>query len=538
MVINSTIQAILFDFDGTLSQPGAIDYGQLRQAIACPPGDPILEFIDTICDAEARQTALTTLNQYELAAAANTRPDAAAEEIVTQLRQAGLKLGIITRNSRQAILRALENFNRLTLAHFDLLITRDEPIKPKPSGQGIHLAARKWNLAPQQILMVGDFSFDIQAGQNAGSPTVLLDRKNDPRLAMIKSDFRIESLLELKQVLEFTRPLTTGKLPNHILELFLKQFDYSDPSVLVNAGIGDDTAAVDVSKQQVVVLKSDPITFATDAISQYAVLVNANDIVTAGATPRWFLTTLLFPPATTALSIRHVMEELYETCKHWNITLCGGHTEISDAVRRPIVIGMMAGTVRRSDLIEKKNMRPGNKILLTKAISVEGTAIIAREFSQRLLSLGLTPEEINLGQSLLSQISIIPEAQLACKSKAATAIHDITEGGVATAMEELSIAGGHRLKVEMDKIPIFPLTQKIGTLLEIDPMGLIGSGSLLICCQEEACTELMEAISNAGIPVACIGEVIEAGKGITAYSNGREVVWPRFSVDEITRLFS
>lgn len=532
-----TIRAILFDFDGTLSLNGAIDFAQIRDAIGCPAGAPILEFINDIDDPATRQNAMTILNDHELGAAAVTMPDPAARQVISQLQAEGMRLGIITRNSRDSVLRAFENFKEVSHTDFDMIITRDDPVKPKPSGQGVRLAAERWQINASQILMVGDFDFDISAGKEAGCLTVLLDKYSDPCLADIPCDFRISDLREILKIVRLSRPLAPGKLPNDILEDFLKQFEYADPSILVSAGIGDDTAAVDVSGQEVLVLKSDPITFATDAISQYAVLVNANDIATAGAAPRWFLTTLLLPPKTTALAVRCIMNDLYQTCKKWGIILCGGHTEITDAVTRPVVIGMMAGTIKKADLIEKKNMEPGNKILLTKAVAVEGSAIIAREFSERLLTLGLTQTEIDLGRELLSQISIMPEARLAARSKAATAIHDITEGGLATAVEELSIAGGHRIKINLDAIPFFPLTQKICTLLGIDPLGLIGSGSLLICCKEKACNMLMKKLHDEGIAATCIGEILSPGKGVAAFSNGKEVSWPHFDVDEITRLF-
>ena len=116
-------------------------------------------------------------------------------------------------------------------------------------------------------------------------------------------------------------------------------------------------------------------------------------------------------------------------------------------------------------------------------------------------------------------------------------MHDITEGGLATALEELSFAGQHRIRVFVEKIPIFPQTEKISNLLGIDPMGLIGSGSLLICCRKESSEKMVEKIQAAGIQAACIGEVLEAGRGINALKNGTSAQWPRFAVDEITRLF-
>jgi hydrogenase maturation factor len=116
-------------------------------------------------------------------------------------------------------------------------------------------------------------------------------------------------------------------------------------------------------------------------------------------------------------------------------------------------------------------------------------------------------------------------------------MHDVTEGGLATALEELSIAGGHRIKINLDAIPLFAETRKICRLLQIQPLGLIGSGSLLICCRASGCKSLIEAIRTSGIDITCIGEVQDSGHGISAIKKGRSVDWPQFEVDEITRLF-
>jgi len=287
----------------------------------------------------------------------------------------------------------------------------------------------------------------------------------------------------------------------------------------------------------VLVLKSDPITFATDSIGQYAVLINANDIATSGAQPRWLLTTLLFPSGVTPSEIQHVIDELKAFCRRWDITLCGGHTEITDAVTRPVVAGMMAGTVARKNLIDKRNVAPGDKVLLTKGVAVEGTAIIAREFGDRLEHLGLADSEVERCRQFLTNISILTEAKIAAKSTATSAMHDVTEGGLATALEELSIAAQHRLRINMDTIPVFAETRKICRLLKIQPLGLIGSGSLLICCRPTGCKSLMKSLRQGGVDVTCIGEILEKGQGIAAFKNGRRAAWPQFEVDEITRLF-
>jgi hydrogenase maturation factor len=267
------------------------------------------------------------------------------------------------------------------------------------------------------------------------------------------------------------------------------------------------------------------------------VLVNANDIVTSGAEPRWLLTTMLLPCGITPAGIQSLVHELRDFCRQWHITLCGGHTEITDAVTRPVIVGMMAGTVRRSDLIEKCNVRPGDRLLLTKAVAVEGTAIIAREFHRRLREGGMTERDIDVCRDFLNRIAIIPEARIAARNAGTSAMHDVTEGGLATALEELSIACGHRLHIDSDRIPVYPETRRICDMLGIDPLGLIGSGSLLICCAPEKSDDLRSEIEDAGIKVADIGEVLPGADGIDATDRNGAVSWPHFEVDEITRLF-
>jgi hydrogenase maturation factor len=354
---------------------------------------------------------------------------------------------------------------------------------------------------------------------------------------MIESDYTISNLAELKNIVRMGIPLPAGKFPNDLLKEMLEKFAFDDPSVLINPGVGEDTAAVNVEGEEVLILKSDPITFATDAIGHYAVLVNANDIATSGALPRWSLTTLLFPCGTTGSQICHVMYELKEVCSQWGITLCGGHTEITDAVTRPVVTGMLAGTVAKQNLIDKRNIRSGDRVLLTKGVAVEGTSIIGREFGTRLKELGMGETEIETCKGFLSHISILEEARIASSSDGTSAMHDVTEGGVATALEELSIAGRHRIRIHLDQIPILPETEKICRLLDIHPLGLIGSGSLLICCRQNAADSLIQNIQERGTEVTCIGEVTKQGSGIEAFTNGHPAEFPRFDVDEITRLF-
>ncbi|MCG6893942.1 MAG: hypothetical protein LJE65_10075, partial [Desulfobacteraceae bacterium] len=199
--------------------------------------------------------------------------------------------------------------------------------------------------------------------------------------------------------------------------------------------------------------------------------------------------------------------------------------------------GTLMGTTSRNRLLDKKAIRPGDAVLLTKSAGLEGTAIAAVEFRDRLSGMGM-PEEILIRcRRLLDQIGVMEEARIASASAGMRSLHDITEGGVATALAELSTAGGYGIRVDLDRIPVLEETRQVCRLLDLDPLGLIGSGSLLICCRTDVEEEVMSGIRNAGIAVVRIGEVIDASPGIQAHRGRRPVEMPVFEVDEITKLF-
>jgi hydrogenase maturation factor/beta-phosphoglucomutase-like phosphatase (HAD superfamily) len=531
------IKAVFFHLESTLVRPTKLDMARIKVSIGCPAEITTLDFLQSLSKAEDRSRAQSSLDRLELEAAADSKSAPGAAEMLRYLELKNLRLAVFSHGSPAFVDQLLKNLSSVRVLNFNPIISRVELMATIPASNAVDLATQKLKLAPNQVLVVTADSIILQQAQSAGAVTVFFDPAATPGMAKAKGAYQISKLDQLKQIVRRGTPLPAGKLPNDLLREFLNQFDFHDPSILINPGVGEDTAAVDVESEEVLVLKSDPITFATDAIGQYVVLINANDIATSGAKPRWLLTTLLFPCGVTPSEIHKVIEELKEFCRRWEITLCGGHTEITDAVTRPVVTGMMAGTVARRNLIDKRNMAPGDRVLLTKGVSVEGTAIIAREFGDRLAELGLADSEIERCRQFLANISIITEAQMAAQSSATSAMHDVTEGGLATALEELSIAGGHRIKIDMDAIPVFAETRKICRLLGIQPLGLIGSGSLLICCREAGCQSLMEIIRKSGIKVSRIGEVLDSGQGISAVKKGQSTDWPQFEVDEITRLF-
>ncbi|TES88838.1 MAG: HAD family phosphatase, partial [Desulfobacteraceae bacterium] len=139
------IKAVLFDFDGTLTKPGALDFPLLKETIGCPDDIPVLEFIEGLPTPLEREEILSVLERFEINAASNSEPNHGAEELIRYLRSKGLGIGIITRNSLLSIERTLQNFKNIDISDFDIIISRDTPVKIKPSGDGILMAAQTLN---------------------------------------------------------------------------------------------------------------------------------------------------------------------------------------------------------------------------------------------------------------------------------------------------------------------------------------------------------------------------------------------------------
>ncbi|MRR37725.1 hypothetical protein EG829_24365, partial [bacterium] len=271
-----------------------------------------------------------------------------------------------------------------------------------------------------------------------------------------------------------------GKLPLPLLEKLLGRMRMNDPNVLAGPGIGVDAAVIRFGKEMLA-FKTDPITFTADSIAWYLITVNANDIACMGGTPRYLLTTLLLPEgSTTPAFVETLFADLEEACSTHGITLAGGHTEITHGIDRTIAIGFMIGTLDGGGLIRPSGVRPGNLILLSKSIPIEAVAVIA---SEKGASLGLDEKTLNKARNLIRDpgISIVQEAGLARRHGGVTAMHDPTEGGLATGLKELALAGGCGMKIHRERIPVLAMA---GDFLEpwtIDPLGALASGALIVC---------------------------------------------------------
>ena len=334
-----------------------------------------------------------------------------------------------------------------------------------------------------------------------------------------------------------TRSYPLGKLPAEHLARLLARYAPTDPRVVLGPGVGRDAAVISFDNRYLVA-KTDPITFASDEIGWYAVNVNANDVACTGATVRWFLTTLLLPGGQASPQlVDTIFDQVADACRRLGIEMVGGHTEITHGLDRPIVVGCMLGEVLPERLVRSDGARPGDVLIVTKGIAVEGTAIIAREKADDLAGLDRSLLERCQGFLYDPGISVVRDAAVATAAGTVHAMHDPTEGGLATGLQELGEAAGVGLVVEKAAIPVLPETHTLCTRLGLDPLGLIASGALLMAVEPGDAGAILDAMEEAGIAAARIGRVVEREQGIVLSSAAGERPLPVFERDEIARLF-
>ena len=332
--------------------------------------------------------------------------------------------------------------------------------------------------------------------------------------------------------------MQAGKLPLDMLSELLSKIDVSDPRVVLGPKAGEDAALIDLGDTYLVA-KTDPITFATDLIGWYLVQVNANDLAVMGATPRWLMATLLFPEGTPTTAVAGVFDQLSKACLQLGITLIGGHTEITIGIPRPIAVGAMLGEVGKDRVVLTSGAMPGDSIILTKGIAVEGAALLAREASEALQRADVPPDVIADARELLFSpgISVTRDAAIACETVDVHSMHDPTEGGISTGLLEMATAANARVMVQADQVRVLSECEVFCSALGLDPLGLIASGSLLAAVAPQEAGVLVEALAREGIAAYEIGRFTDRADGLKLRTASGVRDLPTFERDELARFF-
>lgn len=320
-----------------------------------------------------------------------------------------------------------------------------------------------------------------------------------------------------------------GKLTNEQLKSAVLSKLKPKRDVLLRSGVGEDCAAIDFNGEACV-LSTDPITAASENIGRLAVHVSCNDVASSGARPEAMLVTLLIPPDKTLSDVERVTDELISVSDALGVDIIGGHTEVTDAVNRIVISTTVIGRINSDKLIKSDGAALGDAIIMTGYAAMEGTYIIASERGDALRGL-LSEDDLKAVRSLADSMSVVREGIIAA-GLGATAMHDVTEGGVFGAVYELCEASGAGCEINKADIPVLDVTKKICRHFGIDACRLIGSGSMLITAPRA--DGIIKALSKQGIKASVIGRI--TSNDICVTENGKRTPIGPPDADELFKL--
>jgi hydrogenase expression/formation protein HypE len=298
-----------------------------------------------------------------------------------------------------------------------------------------------------------------------------------------------------------------GKVPPEILKkIVFSHLGMLDPAVLLGPRLGEDASLIEIG-DHVIVASTDPITGSIEDIGWLVVHINANDIATFGVVPRWLLVTIMLPNNSTPEALVKIMEQIDEAAKALHIAVIGGHSEITERIAEPLIVGFMMGLTQKGQYVTSKGAQAGDSLLMTKTVAIEGTAILARE-GYDMLSKKLGNVTVKDACQMRELISVVKEGVAAFKTGHIHAMHDPTEGGLAGGIHELCDASEVGFEIYYDAIPISSQTKQICEALQINPLQLISSGTMIMSCAPENVASVVDALRQEDIETTYIGALV------------------------------
>ena len=309
-----------------------------------------------------------------------------------------------------------------------------------------------------------------------------------------------------------------GKVtPEDLGEFVFSRTGAADPDVIQGPAYGEDTAAVDIGGQTLVV-NSDPISLAIDRVGTLGVNVACNDVAASGGDPRWLNNTVFLPSSADEGTLDRVTAQLDEAAERLGVAIVGGHSEYASERDRPLLVLTCLGLADR--YVPTSGVEPGDRLILTKSAGVEATAILASDFRDRLD--GVDADVIARAESFYDEMSVVPDA--AAVGPYANAMHDPTEGGLADGLLEMAAAAGVALSVDRDAVPVREETRAVCDAVGIDPLRAFGSGALLAAVPPADAADALASLEAADVPATEIGEATESASDDPRVELGDETI--------------
>lgn len=301
------------------------------------------------------------------------------------------------------------------------------------------------------------------------------------------------------------KELPSGKLsPEALKRNVLRYIGAVREELLIGPAVGEDAAVIEWPKGKYLVFSSDPIVGAEKGAGRLLVRINSNDIASKGGDPAYLAVTLILPPSWGEDGAARIMSEIHEECLAQGIAVAGGHTEFNDRYERPVIMGALIGTADR--VLRANELRPGDALIVTKHIGIEGMSILATD-KPELLKPFMSEADITEMVSWAEKTSVLEESKVL--RKIAKFMHDPTEGGFMGGIGEISALSGLRTDIDYASVPVHPLTARAAEKLGFDPLRLIASGSLIAAVPGEKTSEALRELAKLNIDASVVGSMGE-----------------------------
>lgn len=326
--------------------------------------------------------------------------------------------------------------------------------------------------------------------------------------------------------------MRNGKISESVLvRSVLRKIKTKREEMVCGAGIGVDCAVFSFEEGEETVCSTNPVSAPADMVCAYGVHRALNNVAAAGAEPVGILLSCTLPEGTEEKELQDMMAQAEDICKQYHVQIAGGHTAVTKAVNRPLLT--VTGIGKRKTGVCAGGIKPGQDVVISKWIGIDGTVRIAREHRTALLT-RYPARMIDEAAEFEQFFSVIPEAATARKS-GVCGIHDVSEGGIFGALWEMANGAGVGLEIDLKKLPVRQETIEVCEFFDLNPYELSSTGCLLMTAEDG--NGLAAALEKKGIPAVVVGKTTGGNDRILYNEEERRFLEPP-KADELCKIAS
>lgn len=334
------------------------------------------------------------------------------------------------------------------------------------------------------------------------------------------------------------KKIPLGKISPELLEtIILPKLGLKNPNVIIPPKTGFDAGVFKINEDLLEVVAIDPVLgVPLEYFGFFIFHFSASDVAVFGAKPKYLSYTLLFPPDSSSKLLRTIVNQIDVECKKYGCYVIGGHTGSYLGMSSPIAVSNVIGFVDRSHLVTPSGAKPGDKIIVTKKIGIEFIIMALYSNLKDKLEDVISKKKSEILKREIETLTVVPEALILAENKLANAMHDITEGGLSTALPEMANSSNVGFKIYEELIPVHEETIMAIDALSLPLLALSSTGSLLVAVPPENVDLAILKLKHAGILATVIGEFISNPAKRVLVRNKLEQKFPEFLPDPYAEL--